>query len=1253
MRNFVTVRNNVNLVFLLSLWACFLGLLFPQLSFSRELIDPLKKPTSPSDWRMADRAAYLKARQSTLLIPDLLGSKPGSEFFIAWSNNLKSDRPSEYETIGQRHTFYDVFSSLLFASTETAFPSKLRCIKFFDIAARVTDEYHVGAQEFSSFEKFLGELTTLLPKITLDQKRFLAETNKELFNANFSVIRSLMLDWKRPQDPNKSSTAEISALDFDIRMVSFEQLIVQRTIEQYKSKFGTAALGELSELFKGQNTAVLIALSAFRGLSATGALATNTIIKEWFPQIGITNFNFELMEHRVLLGLASVFREHKLNPSDLSKYLKQKTLPSISCKFLGSSNGADEQLPRHKLARATAAVGALASDNTGLSVAVVKGTIDALNILPASSAKRAEVVASAKRLIASIAENENATALIRTLDSRDALVVGVGLFAGQSRILPTHFSGRLQVSAAESQEHLSQLLVSLASQNNDSLIWEVVRSATGVAATTPLSYLTENTFGTTGKTLAETIKVIASAADPSSELKSIIQLVSKSAIESSVASLKLAPILLAQPKAAWIFLDKSSSGDTRGAVKALGALANSLGNPDLLKIAEAANTAVGIVTAVQDIAQRGFLTGSLGALGMFASGGASIIPGLIAGASPGEQDASRVALAELKSILVEQFSIVNSKLDRILDILADNKRTLDELSSQLTSIGVVVSRIEERIDSLSMQLALQGQDLGILIQQANIAGCIGQISANSFSEESYMACVGQIVAYTNAAFNAVIVGCPPLAVNVQPYLLPSAALLDIGEPWQLGRLSCYINRAFEDSMGSNSADIRIPNFELLTKGIDLLRTMRSSRPLFWANVGVSIRADLKALRQKIETLSEVQAQRLGPDANHQNVFLARVFEANFARFAGFASELDSASEQAKASASRLFIDQSIALFGDSALTDRTGPGDGAPLMPFTNRHNGYTVYQCPQLQNAPSWINKHSHVTRSGIRSDGKSRIALLRALEDSGWASFLGQNPPNYPMVLTQVCSVVQDVSWRKEGNGMQLSFKVLFRLTTASGTVEYTSALTELPWIPRTEGNEENFFLQYNMQHFLNAYPVLFEGAMNSFRLPLEQELTRVFTTKLNIDASFSKYFETFQEAAWQMSLQPRKEALAEQWDGLSLSRALLRAYFVSFLPEIWQRSDPIVLLLSRTGQSALFRHGRFTGEILPGKPTDLCNVTVDPIRRTAGGSSFINALEACKSNWNTSVSQMPKMMDKQWQHHGDLFDAVLALKVLERAD
>ncbi|WP_316228251.1 hypothetical protein [Bradyrhizobium sp. SZCCHNR1039] len=274
---------------------------------------------STGDWILLDRNAWLLKRRSAIasMIPG--PGIPGIRFLNAFAYNVKNDRPNDYTTVGQRHAFYDALSYALHFATDV--PQELRCVRFFDAAADVTATLNVGAVELWSIIKEKASLTP-------DTENLLIKINAELFAKNFKVVEKLMLTWRQPRDPSAAAPTErLDALDFDLRMVAFEQ----GTVEAYLAANPALVTVNVKNELKASHPGFDWAGQFLSGQG--GAVDRRKLFREtWLPAVGITNFDFFKKADRVAMGEAYVFFLHGYDLNKYKTYKTQGIKPLASCK---------------------------------------------------------------------------------------------------------------------------------------------------------------------------------------------------------------------------------------------------------------------------------------------------------------------------------------------------------------------------------------------------------------------------------------------------------------------------------------------------------------------------------------------------------------------------------------------------------------------------------------------------------------------------------------------------------------------------------------------------------------------------------------------------------------------------------------------------------------------------------------------------------------------------------------------------------
>lgn len=273
-------------------------------------------PTKQSDWNVADRQAWNTYRKDPIggSIPGATGA--ARRFYEAFKVNLKAGVATEYENIMQRHAFYDAMSLTLHQATDV--DKSLRCIRFFDAAADVT-----AATSLGGVEQLAGPLIAGFSDGTVQA---ILKINGMLFAKNVGVMKTLM-QGKKPFDPlSPQSSASPSAMEFDLKMVQFEQ----GAIDDFLATRPELRTAKIIEEVSSPSTASQILGHYFSGQGGPTARWAN-LRQNWLPAVGITTFSFERLADRIALGEAYVFFLHRYDVSDFKAYRTSKAVPKPSC----------------------------------------------------------------------------------------------------------------------------------------------------------------------------------------------------------------------------------------------------------------------------------------------------------------------------------------------------------------------------------------------------------------------------------------------------------------------------------------------------------------------------------------------------------------------------------------------------------------------------------------------------------------------------------------------------------------------------------------------------------------------------------------------------------------------------------------------------------------------------------------------------------------------------------------------------------
>lgn len=256
--------------------------------------DTLSKRLPPQDWYSLHREEWQQA--SATGSEQMLN--PANTFMrAAWHNTLNL-LPGEYQTVNERHNYYDLISYVIEHDPGT--PKPARDVRFFHATTAVT-----GSPGIGSVDKPIGLL-----KLGADTRQILRDVNAELFALNMGVIRNLLSSWKEPRDPQTPS-GRINAFDFDIRMVETEQGVVENFITQNKARFTPAVVQDINATMDP---------SAF-GQSFNFSQRSF----EWaIKALGVSTLDFTMRDHRQAIGFASVHIFHRKSEQDYLAFMKPR-----------------------------------------------------------------------------------------------------------------------------------------------------------------------------------------------------------------------------------------------------------------------------------------------------------------------------------------------------------------------------------------------------------------------------------------------------------------------------------------------------------------------------------------------------------------------------------------------------------------------------------------------------------------------------------------------------------------------------------------------------------------------------------------------------------------------------------------------------------------------------------------------------------------------------------------------------------------
>jgi hypothetical protein len=264
---------------------------------SGSIYDTLRKRPPPQDWYAQHREAWQHASHT--------GTErmlhPANTFMrAAWYNTVNL-RPGEYQTVTERHDYYDLISYVIEYDRNT--PKAASGVRFFHAATAVT-----GSPGIGSVDKPIGYI-----KLGAGTRTILREVNAELFALNMGVIRNLLSNWKEPRDP-QTGGGRINAFDFDIRMVETEQGVVENYIAQNKASFTPAVVQEINA------TLDPTAFGQYFNFSQRAF--------EWaIAALGVPALDFTIQAHRQAIGFASVHIFHRKSRKEYLAFMQQRAAP--------------------------------------------------------------------------------------------------------------------------------------------------------------------------------------------------------------------------------------------------------------------------------------------------------------------------------------------------------------------------------------------------------------------------------------------------------------------------------------------------------------------------------------------------------------------------------------------------------------------------------------------------------------------------------------------------------------------------------------------------------------------------------------------------------------------------------------------------------------------------------------------------------------------------------------------------------------
>jgi hypothetical protein len=224
-------------------------------------------------------------------------------FILAAIHNTRNFLPNEYQSISQRHDYYDIISYVLEHDPGT--PAALRGVRFFHATTLVTGSPGIGTTDSP-----LGAMMLLQ-----ESRIILREVNAELFALNMRIIRDLLFNWQQPRNPANPQGGAISAFDFDMLMVDTEQNSVEQYIARNRSRMTPAVITDINDTLDPSGTGQ--------------SFNPGRITFQWAMQaMGVSRLDFTNRAHRIAIGRATVHIFHKKTLQDYLTYMQQHPIVS-------------------------------------------------------------------------------------------------------------------------------------------------------------------------------------------------------------------------------------------------------------------------------------------------------------------------------------------------------------------------------------------------------------------------------------------------------------------------------------------------------------------------------------------------------------------------------------------------------------------------------------------------------------------------------------------------------------------------------------------------------------------------------------------------------------------------------------------------------------------------------------------------------------------------------------------------------------
>lgn len=1221
----------------------FVALFIASLSLAalgREL-DGSTRPTSKHDWRASDRHNYLKSRVSQLL-PSFGLPRPGSEFFLAWRENILADRPNEYATIAERHSFYDVFAHYI-SNPQTDAPKELRCVRFFHAAASVTNEFGLGTIDVKRVEQTLAEAVGAMPGITPAGATLLRETNEVLFSTNFKVIRSLLVDWKEPRSPSGGApTIPIDPLKFDLEMVRMEQSLVTEKLEKFSRLAKPEEVTSLKAFVSGHpalKPSVAFTYYVVAGPAAVEVTRRANLVSSWLPQVLGTSWDFLSEPHRVALGQAMVFRAHGLSKEEYVKFKQTGATPQSRCAVpplardpLGSSKEA-------QAGSAALVATALARDRTGLSFAFASAAIDIIRANSNNSSERAKkfdrLVSLAKRRT----DPSSASDLTRLLLSTDAQELGLSRHSGAviskiSAQSQTAFESQLASSQFQEQKITAAL-----SDDESVLLWKLLTELTGLNRNSTPTDVEWSSPAIERREVEQIKRAIAILTLPPDQQEAKIReaLVERleSARQTALLELELAQKYVAEgwnkgakAEEAWQSIKElTATGDLDAGLSALDAVAVVTGDEQISEFARNIRTATNIYKSAAHMVSIVSIGGIAG-IGSFAAV-EGVLGSLGGGVAGGSDEEIKATLQKMFEFLKTEFANVNLKLDQIIELIKDQNKTLGDIQNSLALLTGAAARIEVRLQQLQTELQITGFNLADVITQTGIAECKGIASSpqamSSIDIIKYTGCIGSITTFLNTAYSPLVAQCPIDGSGITEYI---ARTIIVSDSVAASRFACTVAREAFESQGRTAVDAppvidAMAPWPWLADGSLLLERFRMQRPDLWAQIGADSEEALLRLHARLSRSTEMLSSVAGTSGALRQRYLQATYANRFeSQFSKVATALDTAQAKRVDAGYKYYIDRLIDY-------EKATNAPRAEWFPDTYPGRlGYWVQPCDfNGANGPLLYTQLGPEIASA---------AALRRLRNGWWSAGSSPNADSYAPLL---CVTHAKFEYKYSPIRATVAVKSTIQINLRRSPSDVISSVSATI-------NDDNFastrlvscqrHLDFSKEHDNCLFGIYlkeagrprYEAAIRAFAQ--RDDVQATFRTELEKEArarherepEFARRYGLYLIASTQQILAElgSQATLPEEADLLSsydLNYALMKGYLILLLPNVWVESDRMRELFDpqspRSWPTARGLANWSSGKL----PLQLCGNAILPIGPVVVRASSLKT--ACSQLWD----------------------------------